>query len=157
MNRADPLAGLRDIHLPVEPSWWPPAPGWWLAALLCAAVAGVAFAVARRRRRRLPARAALAVLAEIETQYQATHDRALLARRLSELLKRYALARSGRRAAGLHGDAWLAYLDRLGRGHEFTRGVGRALATAPYAERADFDAVAMLDLARRLLARAPRD
>ena len=25
---------LRDIHLPVEPGWWPPAPGWWLLACL---------------------------------------------------------------------------------------------------------------------------
>ncbi|MEC8346800.1 MAG: DUF4381 domain-containing protein, partial [Pseudomonadota bacterium] len=31
---ADPLDALKDIYLPVEPHWWPPAPGWWIAAVL---------------------------------------------------------------------------------------------------------------------------
>ena len=26
----DPLAELRDIHLPPEIGWWPPAYGWWI-------------------------------------------------------------------------------------------------------------------------------
>lgn len=34
MNPQDPLAQLRDIHLPPPIGWWPPAPGWWLLALL---------------------------------------------------------------------------------------------------------------------------
>ena len=41
MNPSDPLAQLRDIHLPEAVSWWPLAPGWWvLGALL---VAGLAY------------------------------------------------------------------------------------------------------------------
>ena len=28
------LQQLRDVHLPAEVSWWPPAIGWWLLAIL---------------------------------------------------------------------------------------------------------------------------
>ncbi|WP_323754538.1 DUF4381 domain-containing protein [Marinobacter sp.] len=35
MNPQDPLAQLRDIHLPETGGWWPPAPGWWLLVVLC--------------------------------------------------------------------------------------------------------------------------
>ena len=30
MQEQDPLAQLRDIHLPEAISVWPPAPGWWV-------------------------------------------------------------------------------------------------------------------------------
>ena len=38
MNPNDPLAQLRDIHLPAEVSWWPLAWGWWLLIAFAGAV-----------------------------------------------------------------------------------------------------------------------
>lgn len=37
-GQPDPLAQLRDIHLPEPISWWPPAPGWWLLAIIILAL-----------------------------------------------------------------------------------------------------------------------
>ena len=43
MNPSDPLAQLRDIHLPEAVSWWPLAPGWWILGALL--IAGLAYTV----------------------------------------------------------------------------------------------------------------
>jgi hypothetical protein len=67
MNQTDPLATLRDIHLPEAISWWPLAPGWWLAIILICAVIGVMSArLYRNHQRRLYRRQALLELQRIE-------------------------------------------------------------------------------------------
>jgi hypothetical protein len=131
---SDPLAGLRGYHLPEPVSWWPPAPGWWLLALLGLLAAGLAARwLARRHRRGAPARAALRELGALQTAYGRDGDAAAYARGLSRLLRRYALARFPRgQVAGLAGEDWLAFLDAHGGGGRFRRGAGRLLAEAPY-------------------------
>jgi len=38
INPEQLIADLRGLHLPQDPAWWPPAPGWWIAlALVCLA------------------------------------------------------------------------------------------------------------------------
>ena len=53
----DPLAQLRDIHLPDGVAWWPPAPGWWLLLLLLAVIGALIWRYrqqqARKRRYRV--------------------------------------------------------------------------------------------------------
>ena len=66
MNESDPLAQLRDIHLPEAIPLWPPAPGWWLltlSAILCLAL--IARFWLRRHRARIYRQEALKELDDI--------------------------------------------------------------------------------------------
>jgi hypothetical protein len=128
---ADPLAALRDIHLPDPVSAWPPALGWWLAAALAAA-ACVALLLWWRARRRSPRRAALAELDRLASAWGAQRDVASLALGLSALLRRVALARFPREdVAALHGAERLAFLERAAKSG-FPREVGLELESALY-------------------------
>lgn len=137
---------LRDIHLPAEPSWWPPAPGWWLLALIIviALLLGIRqflrWLRARRRMRLLQAEFAAA--ADVA-------DPLLRLRALSELLRRAAKL-ADPLAPALQGEAWLAFLDRWAGDSAFTRGPGRMLLDAPYRRAvADLDVDALIEPARR--------
>lgn len=155
MTPADPLAQLRDIHLPPPPPFWPPAPGWWLLAglllllLAVAAVYGWRFWRRRQRRRRI-----LDHLDRLGSLWPAAEDAPRLAAEVSVLLKRVALARFPQAAvAGLWGADWLDFLDRTGGGERFRRGPGRLLATLPYAPAGPADTAGLLAAARDWLRR----
>lgn len=153
---------LRDIHLPLDPGWWPPAPGWWLLALLVIAL-GVfacrrAYRTLRVRRWR---RRVLAELDRLVAAHAAQTEPAKFAAGISQLLRR-AARQLDPRAATLRGDAWLDFLDdRLPRGHatatSFRATAAHALADAPYRPAHDpalqsLDAPALAALARTWLA-----
>jgi hypothetical protein len=138
----DPLAQLRDWHLPDPIQWWPPAPGWWISAAVLLAVllwvAGVRWR--RHRRRGAAARSALRELAALRETARTDGDTRAFVAALSRLLRRLALARFPReQVAGLTGDAWLAFLDATGGGEGFRRGPGRALADLAYGATRDGD------------------
>ncbi len=110
----NPELQLRDIHLPAEVSWWPPAIGWWLLAVLLVALLVMLFQRWRSNRSR-PVLAvcgpALDELSRLEQIHR--HDPARLIREVSVLLRRSAMSLYGRhRVSGLSGDAWLAFLDQ---------------------------------------------
>lgn len=149
----DPLSGLRDIHLPPLPPWWPPAPGWWVVALLGLVALGYAVHTALRLWRRTRGRrAAVRTLAELRRRYQRGESAEILTAELSTLLRRAAMSRHPReQVAGLTGRDWLAFLDDDQR--RFSDGVGRCLATAPYARKADVDLEALLSLCEQWLRR----
>lgn len=138
LTMTDPLAELRGYHPPEPVSWWPPAPGWWLLALLIAGLLALLLVWAlrawrRRRRLRAAPQAALEELAALRAAHARYGDAIAFARGLSRLLRRYALTRYPRRAvAGLSGEAWLAFLDAHGGAGRFQAGPGRDLLVAPY-------------------------
>lgn len=148
MPTADPLANLRDIHLPEPVSWWPPAPGWWLLALLSLIVVAGLFGLWRYRRRQTPRRAALAELARLRVDFQRNGDGTAVAAGISALLRRLALAYFPRnQVAGLVGDAWLQFLDRTGGNQQFSAGPGRTLIRAPYRPAETLEIAALLNVA----------
>ncbi len=131
---SDPLAGLRDWHLPDPVSWWLPAPGWWVVAgLVLVALAGATLLWQRRWRQGAAMRAALRELKVLRGQLDAELDPSGFAAAVSVLLRRLALTRFPReRVAGLSGASWLAFLDATGGGDAFSHGPGRMLADLPY-------------------------
>jgi hypothetical protein len=146
----DPLAGLRDYHLPEAVSWWPPAPGWWLLlALLLLVGLALAWWTLRLRRCRAAARQAAHELKALRAALTEQRDSAAFIRGLSRLLRRYALAAfPGETAAALTGEDWLAFLDAHGGDGRFRDGPGRQLVEAPYRPAADVAADELADLVR---------
>ena len=126
---------LRDIHGLDSVSWLPLAPGWWyLLGLVFAALLllGIRYWLiyngpwvgwrgdARRQLRQLKKALAKGEPREVADQ-------------LSELLRRIAMARSGRReAAGITGDAWLLWLEEHDDSGFDWRQRGQILLVAPY-------------------------
>lgn len=154
----DPLARLRDYHLPEPVSWWPPAPGWWLLALLLTVAIGAALWLLLAYRRGSSARrAARRELQALKTTHAAGGDDATLIRGLSRLLRRFALARFPReQVAGLTGEAWLQFLDRYSDDSAFTQGAGRALLEAPYRPDAPLPATELIILIERWISHNPK-
>jgi hypothetical protein len=154
---ADPLAGLRDWHLPEPVSWWPPAPGWWLLALL-----GLALGLVlvrwwlRRRRDAAPMRAALAELAALRARVGPDLDARTFAAAVSRLLRRLALVRYPRdQVASLSGGDWIAFLERSGPDGALAEAAGRLLADGQFRDRpADEAELAALVQAARSWIRA---
>ncbi len=116
MNGADPLAQLRDIHLPAAVSWWPPAAGWWvLAALLLAGLAALCWWLIRRHRARAYRVQAHGELESAFAAWQAERDASIYLQSVNAVLKRVALHSYRRETvARLSGSAWSEFLDEHG-------------------------------------------
>lgn len=141
---SDPLAQLRDIHLPDAVSFWPPAPGWWvLAALLLAAMGYLLWRWRRRRRLLQPYRQALAELKAL----RAVPDAAAV----SQLLRRVASYHDGSaQPASFTGQVWADYLAAQ-TGEALSEEQIRLLNEAPYRPLAEADIAPLLEVTDRYL------
>lgn len=151
--QSDPLAALRPLHAPEPVSWWPPAPGWWLLALLALGLLILALGWSIRRYRRNAYRRQ--ALRELQQLLGRGDCQAATLSQLNALLKRVALARGERHAAaGLCGEDWLEFLDRgIGR-PAFSQGPGRALVEQAYCPGGRGDGAALAALCREWIGRA---
>ena len=103
----DPLAQLKDIHLPAPVSVWPLSLYWWLVIIIIVLIVGLAiYAVLHYLKKTKLTRLALAELTQLQQRGCEVND-------LHHLLKRIVLASFPRETvASLHGEAWLSFLDQ---------------------------------------------
>lgn len=114
MSDAGDLANLRDLALPAQISFWPPAVGVWIVAGAClAALAIVLWRGVKRYRASAWKRAAIDELRAIHI------DDPDLVERVSAILKRVAMVGYGRaQVASLTGKAWADFIAGAGAGFD---------------------------------------
>ena len=155
MTATDPLAALKDIHLPPAVGLWPPAPGWWIVgALVLFSIIFLITKLWQRWRARTYRRQALRQLQTIYAQWQRDQNDELFQQRVNQLLKQTALVAFPRaQVAALHGGTWLQFLDEKLREAIFSTPTLSALADSfrPHAE--PVAAPALNDAAQRWIRR----
>jgi hypothetical protein len=149
-TQSDPLAQLRDIHLPAAIEAWPPAPGWWGLAFLCAVALSIlvywAWGKWQANKYR---REAIRQLDKIAETYDKNGDARVFLHDYQLLLKRVALTHYSRdRVANLTGESWVAFLDESSNSSEFTMGAGQVLIDGNYIENPSIDVSQLYDLGR---------
>lgn len=144
---------LRDIHLPEQINWFPPATGWWLLIIFVPITSYFLIALLQKFFRKTAIKEAQKLLLQLEKNEALTSlDKV---RELSILLRRVAISRESKKEKmnGLTGRAWLDYLDQSLKDAPFKNGVGSCLANVPYQKElsVETDLVALFALARKWL------
>lgn len=130
----DPLANLRDLHLPEAVADWPPALGWWLLSVIFLIVLiWTGRALCRRFKNRAYRRQAQLELKAIVADYNQTQDSSDALIALQLLMKRAAMTGFNRaEVAALTGVAWTQFLDTTSPKTIFSLGPGELLIDGPY-------------------------
>lgn len=151
MEQMDPLAQLKDIHLPEAPGLWPLAWGWWILFIVIILMLISAIILWRRRRARNRYRAqAIAELQLAKQAFDQDQDVPGYLQHVSIILRRAALTGcSDSYHANLKNEAWLEWLDdQCPATHtKFTTGPGRVLLTGPYQKAPEADVESLHKLA----------
>lgn len=148
MNETDPLAQLKDIHLPSAIDGWPPAFGWWLLALLLVgALVLIGVSLVRWHRRRAWRREALTAIPRPDGR--SVRDTAYYSE-LNQLLKRAARVRYHDAGSDrMSGEPWQQFLAR--QAPQLPAAELAALARAPFQKEAEISPDAAFKLARNWL------
>lgn len=153
MNTPD----LRDIHLPDTISWWPPAPGWWLLALLVVLVALIIPRVIKYIKRKSLNKLALLELTNIEQTFNTHKNNDQLVQDISVLLRRICLSYKPRQqVASLTGKDWIDYLNTMTENNYFSEQLGQTLLNAPYQKHAHFNADELITSCKNWIEHLPR-
>ena len=148
---------LRDIHLPDAVSWWPPAPGWWLLALLILIMAFMMPAMIKRLKSKPLNKLALSEFRKIELSFQAHQNKTQLAQDISVLLRRICLSyKPGREAASLTGQQWIEYLNAMTENPCFSDQLAEVLFNAPYQKQTEFNSHDLISSCKTWITQLPR-
>jgi hypothetical protein len=164
MDSEELLAQLADIHLPEPVSFWPPAPGWWILALLLlimtAWVISKGFIISNRRKIKAHA---LVELDRCYSNYAADlgNESASAANRLklsyvnetNSVLKRVALVHfPGAAVAGLGGPEWVSFIRENGQSALLTTEIAEALSHGRFQTKLEINVDEMNNFAAQWIA-----
>ena len=136
---ANPLADLRDIHLPPPVSAWPPGKGYYTLLALFIFLYFIYRFYQKKRAQAAPKREALKTLSNIEADYKAHQKTKQTAAAITTLLKQITLAYHPRiDVASLHGQAWLSFLQKNSSHIDFYA-LEKSLLEAPFNPKSNHD------------------
>lgn len=157
MDSEELLAQLADIHLPEPVSFWPPAPGWWILAVILLLLAAWATSkiLLASRRSKIKARA-LSELKKCYSRYADNTDsdtgnlQLRYVNEVNSVFKRVALVHfPGTAVAGLGGPEWLDFIKKNGESSLLTEEISDALSHGRFKTKLDVDVDLMNDFANQ--------
>jgi hypothetical protein len=129
----------QSFHDLIEPSSIPfrfNAPGWWvLAVVMVLVLLASAVLIVRHYRKNAYRKKAIHYLEQIELTTMANTGYPGIAYQTAMLMKRVAIAKYGRKVAGLSGESWLSWLNdktRRRHRHPFNEDDGKIISDAIY-------------------------
>jgi len=157
MDSEELLAQLADIHLPEAVSYWPPAPGWWVLALLLLLAAGfLILKVMRSLRQQKICRYALAELERCFNEYSQTTDtdtdelKLRYINQFNTVIRRVALVHFPQaNVASLAGAAWVDFIQEKGNSSLMTEEMVAALKYGRFQTKCDVDVDAMQEFGQQ--------
>ena len=153
MNQ-DPLAALRDVHLPPAVSWWPPAPGWWVILFIILALLALLFwYILQTQKKRQVSRQANIALEQIEYGFLSSENTEEAFRELSILTRKVVLTLcDDSRVAGLRGKNWVSFLNHIAASHLKNL---EMLIVCPYLKQVEADPLLLVDDLRKWMKKLP--
>ena len=153
MNQ-DPLAALRDVHLPPAVSWWPPAPGWWVILFIILALLALLFwYILQTQKKRQVSRQANVALEQIEYEFLSSENTEEAFRELSILTRKVVLTLcDDSRVAGLRGKNWVSFLNHIAASHLKNL---EMLIVYPYLKQVEADPLLLVDDLRQWMKKLP--
>ncbi len=154
--QSDPLQQLKTLHLPPEPSWWPPAIGWWLLLLLTMIISTwIVFRIVRHFQAIRPIRHGKLLIQKLYDEFQAGQiSEERFAHESNQIIKRILVPGLGKQEyAKLSGDKWLQALDQLSQTNRFTQGEGAILGNKRFSPHPSMDPKGLNDELQNLIRR----